>query len=102
MLNRLLSDVQSFLEDSDEARKDSKRKSMSGAQKKANDEKPNTSDQLIAKDERNMGVVGAATWWAHPKAIGGVSMAVMLLLAVILLQSNLSFSANGSPRWSED
>ena len=101
-LNRLLSDVQSFSEDSDLAQKDSKRKSMSGAQKKATDEKPNTPDQLIVDEERNMGAVGAATWWAYLKATGGISMAVMLLLEVILLQSSVVILSQWLTWWSEN
>lgn len=98
-LNRLLSDVQSFSNDS-ETQKDNKRTSISGAQK-ATDEKPNTPDQLIVQEERNVGAVGVATWWAYLKATGGISMAVILFLEIVMLQGSVVILSQWLTWWTE-
>lgn len=100
-LTRLLSDVQSFSEDSEESRKEDKRKSMA-AQKKATEEKKETNDKLIADEERNVGAVGAATWWAYLKATGGASMAVMLFIEIIMLQGSVIILGQWLTWWTED
>ncbi|KAI6023743.1 P-loop containing nucleoside triphosphate hydrolase protein [Pisolithus microcarpus] len=55
-LTRLLSDVQSFSEGSEDSRKDDKRKSMVAQKKVAEKE---TNDKLIVDEERNTGAMGA-------------------------------------------
>ncbi|KAH7890193.1 P-loop containing nucleoside triphosphate hydrolase protein [Phlebopus sp. FC_14] len=99
-LTRLLSEVQAFAEDSDEQTKDDKRKSTPA--KAAAPKKPETPDQTIAVEERNQGAVGAATWWAYLKAIGGVPMAIVLILEIVLLQGSTVILSQWLSWWTED
>ncbi|KAG6334434.1 hypothetical protein ID866_4655 [Astraeus odoratus] len=100
-LTRLLSEVQSFSEDTEESKKEVKRKSMSAAQK-ATAEKQEAPDQLIAEEERMMGAVGAATWWAYIKATGGVSMAFMLFIQIVMLQGSVVILSQWLTWWTEN
>ncbi|KAF9233986.1 P-loop containing nucleoside triphosphate hydrolase protein [Melanogaster broomeanus] len=100
-LTRLLSEIHSFSEDSDNANKDDKRKTMA-AQKTAASQKQETPDQVIAEEERNKGAVGMATWWAYLKATGGATMAIMLFLEVILLQGSVVILGQWLTWWTED
>ncbi|KAF9235292.1 hypothetical protein BU15DRAFT_78125 [Melanogaster broomeanus] len=76
------SEIHSFSEDSDSANKDDKRKRIV-AHKATAPQKQETPDQVIAEEERNMGAVGAATWWAYLKETGGATPVIMLFLKII-------------------
>ncbi|KAH7911100.1 P-loop containing nucleoside triphosphate hydrolase protein [Hygrophoropsis aurantiaca] len=98
-LTRLLSDLQSFSENTDE-KKDEKRKSVAAAKQTA--KKEETPDQLIVEEQRNTGAVGAATWWAYIKATGGSSMAFMLLAQVFFLQASVVILNQWLTWWTEN
>ncbi|KAF9229004.1 P-loop containing nucleoside triphosphate hydrolase protein [Gyrodon lividus] len=100
-LTRLLSEIQSFSEDSDNTKKDDKRKSTPAPQKAA-PQKQETPDQVIVEEERNKGAVGATTWWAYLKATGGATMAVMLFLEIILMQGSVVILSQWLTWWTED
>ncbi|KAI9462255.1 P-loop containing nucleoside triphosphate hydrolase protein [Boletus coccyginus] len=101
-LTRLLSDVQTTSEEShDSAKKDEKRKSASGPSMAAPKQEEST-DQVIAEEERHMGTVDAATWWAYLMATGGIGMAIMLLLEIILLQGSVVILSQWLTWWTED
>lgn len=99
-LTRLLSEVQTSSGDSDN-KKDEKRKSTSDPHK-ATVERQETTSQVIAEEERNMGAVGTATWWAYLKATGGTGMIIMLLLETIFLQGSVVILNQWLTWWTED
>ncbi|KAF9236586.1 P-loop containing nucleoside triphosphate hydrolase protein [Melanogaster broomeanus] len=97
---RLLSEIHSFSDDSDNANKDDKRKSLS--HQKAADLKQETFNQVIAEEERNTGAISAATWWAYLKETGGVTMAIMLFLEIILFQGSIVILGQYLTWWTEN
>ncbi|KAI9462258.1 P-loop containing nucleoside triphosphate hydrolase protein [Boletus coccyginus] len=100
-LARLLSDVQTTSKESDNDMKDEKRKSTSGSSK-AEPKQEETTDQVITEEERHMGTVDAATWWAYLKATGGIGMSIMLLLEIVLLQGSVVILNQWLTWWTED
>lgn len=100
-LTRLLSEVQSFSQDGTENKNVDKRKSMHAASKSAREEQKGP-DQLIAEEERLVGAVGGATWWAYLKATGGTKMAFMLFLQVALFQGSVVILSQWLTWWSMD
>ncbi|KAF9236623.1 P-loop containing nucleoside triphosphate hydrolase protein [Melanogaster broomeanus] len=99
-LTRLLNEIHSFSEYSDNANTDDKRKSI--APQKPAQQKQETSDQVIAEEERNTGAVGAATWWAYLKATDGATIVIMLFLEIILFQGSVVILGQWLTWWTED
>ncbi|KAF9232707.1 P-loop containing nucleoside triphosphate hydrolase protein [Melanogaster broomeanus] len=99
-LTRLLSEIHSFSEYSDNANTDDKRKSI--APQKPAHQKQETSDQVIAEEERNMAAVGAATWWAYLKATGGTTIVIMMFHEIILFQGSVVILRQWLTWWTED
>ncbi|KAF9231111.1 hypothetical protein BU15DRAFT_68610 [Melanogaster broomeanus] len=99
-LTRLLTEIHSFSEYSDNANTDEKRKSIT-PQKPAH-QKQETSDQVIAEEERNTGAVGAATWWAYLNATGGATIVIMSFLEIILFQGGVVILGQSLTWWTED
>ncbi|KAF9233981.1 P-loop containing nucleoside triphosphate hydrolase protein [Melanogaster broomeanus] len=99
-LTRLLNEIHSFSEYSNNADTDGKRKSI--APQKPAHQKQETSDQVIAEEDRNTGAVGTATWWAYLKATGGATIVIMLFLEIILFQGSVVILGQWLTWWTED